>query len=93
MVVNALPRPLSSSAAALVADKQFKCTECGKCCTGSGNVWVKEAECVALAAHLDVQLDQFVTKYCNDSDEVVGWHTLKYKPGPDKVCLSTSQCS
>lgn len=79
---------MSGSAAALVANKHFRCTECGKCCTGKGDVWVNEAERVAIAAHLHVQLDQFVSKYCSDSGEVAGWHTLKYKAGPDKVCLS-----
>ena len=39
---------MNSSAAALVADKRFKCTECGKCCSGAGEVWVSEVECASL---------------------------------------------
>ncbi|KAL0022804.1 hypothetical protein WJX79_010485 [Trebouxia sp. C0005] len=34
-------KSVNSSAAALVADKRFKCTECGKCCSGAGEVWAR----------------------------------------------------
>lgn len=43
---------------------RFKCTECGKCCTGtSGFVWVSEEEMVAMAATLNLSLDLFKRKY------------------------------
>ncbi len=79
--------PLNSSAAVLVADKRFKCTECGKCCSGAGEVWVSEAECMGIAAHLNLQLQEFTSTYCKSFSKVVGWRMLKYKAGPDKVYL------
>ena len=43
---------------------RFKCTECGKCCTGSpGYVWVSEEEMCAMAAVLKISVDQFKRKY------------------------------
>lgn len=76
---------MNSSAAALVADKRFKCTECGKCCSGAGEVWVSEVECVGIATHLKLQLGDFFSTYCKSFSKVVGWRTLKYKAGQDKV--------
>lgn len=78
---------VNDSALALVADKTFKCTECGKCCTGAGEVWINEAECDKIAEHLVLDIDTFKQSYCKSYDKIAGWHALKYKPGPDKVCL------
>lgn len=82
---SASPKPVNRSAAALVADKRFKCTECGKCCTGNGEVWANMAECSAIAVHLQVPLDQFLDTYCKPYDNSPGWRRLKYKDNFDKV--------
>ncbi|KAL0051960.1 hypothetical protein WJX82_005435 [Trebouxia sp. C0006] len=50
LIITAQAKPLNSSAAALVADKRFKCTECGKCCSGAGEVWQS-----GWLAHAEVQ--------------------------------------
>lgn len=43
---------------------RFKCTGCGKCCTGpSGYVWVSPEEAQAMAEHLNISLDTFIKKY------------------------------
>lgn len=43
---------------------RFKCTECGKCCTGSpGYVWVTEEEMSAISAVLNITVDAFKKKY------------------------------
>ncbi len=43
---------------------RFKCTECGKCCTGApGFVWLTLEEMEAIAKHLDITLDLFKRKY------------------------------
>jgi uncharacterized protein len=43
---------------------RFKCTECGKCCTGSpGYVWVSEDEMQAMADFLAIPLKEFVRRY------------------------------
>lgn len=42
----------------------FKCTECGKCCTGSpGYVWVSPQEIEEMALFLNLPLDQFIQRY------------------------------
>lgn len=43
---------------------KFKCTECGKCCTGTpGFVWVLKDEIIAMAEFLRLSLDIFSEKY------------------------------
>lgn len=43
---------------------RFACTECGQCCTGpEGFVWVDESEIVAIADHLDLDVDTFGRRY------------------------------
>lgn len=38
---------------------RFRCTQCGKCCTGApGYVWVNDEEIAAIAAFLEIPLDQ-----------------------------------
>lgn len=79
------PKPVNRSAAALVANKRFKCTECGKCCTGSGEVYVNMAECSAIASHLRIPLDHFLETYCEQSANALGGRQLKSKDTLDKV--------
>ncbi len=43
---------------------RFQCTGCGGCCTGApGYVWVTRAEIAAMAAALDMDLEQFGSRY------------------------------
>lgn len=43
---------------------KFKCTECGKCCTGApGYVWVSEKEMEEMAAFLNLSLKDFMRTY------------------------------
>ncbi|KAL3140928.1 hypothetical protein ABBQ32_005458 [Trebouxia sp. C0010 RCD-2024] len=81
------PKPVNRSAAALVANKRFKCTECGKCCTGSGEVYVNMAECSAIASHLRIPLDHFLETYCEQSANALGGRQLKSKDTLDKDCV------
>lgn len=42
----------------------FKCTECGKCCTGApGYVWISEQEIADIAAYLTISVMEFRKKY------------------------------
>lgn len=42
----------------------FKCTECGKCCTGGpGFTWVTESEIQAIADYLKLPVEKFSRKY------------------------------
>lgn len=43
---------------------RFKCTECGKCCTGApGYVWVTVDEIIEMAKLLNISVDLFSKKY------------------------------
>ena len=43
---------------------RFKCTGCGKCCTGApGYVWVSGEEIATMASHLDISIEEFERKY------------------------------
>lgn len=43
---------------------QFKCTGCGKCCTGSpGYTWVSNSEIIAIADYLKISTEEFSNKY------------------------------
>lgn len=42
----------------------FKCTECGKCCTGApGYIWVSEQEIKNIANHLNLTIKEFSKRY------------------------------
>ncbi len=42
----------------------FSCTECGQCCTGApGYVWVSDEEIETMAAHLNLEVNQFSMRY------------------------------
>lgn len=42
----------------------FKCTECGKCCTGSpGYIWITEKEIAEMADFLKITIKTFSMKY------------------------------
>lgn len=48
---------------------RFKCTECGKCCTGApGYVWVTIEEITEMAELLNIPLDLFTRKYIRRRD-------------------------
>jgi uncharacterized protein len=43
---------------------RFQCTGCGDCCTGApGYVWVNQAEIIALADRLEMDVAKFEKKY------------------------------
>jgi Fe-S-cluster containining protein len=43
---------------------RFKCTGCGKCCTGSpGYVFLSVSDLERLAAHFSISLEEFAKKY------------------------------
>jgi len=60
----------------------FGCTRCGACCKGEGHVWVGEAEIEALAAHLDLRIEDFGRRYLRR----VG-HKVSLVDGPDGACV------
>lgn len=48
---------------------RFKCTECGKCCTGSpGYIWVTDEEIHSMAEVLNITVALFKRKYLRQRD-------------------------
>jgi len=48
---------------------RFKCTGCGKCCTGSpGYVFVSASDLEALAQHLQMPKEEFLKQYTHNVD-------------------------
>lgn len=71
---------------------QFKCTQCGRCCTGApGYIWVDESEILTLAAYLNMEAEEFAEKYLR---EINGRYSLKEMPKTyDCVFLKNNKCS
>lgn len=78
----------------LLDGKRFVCTECGKCCQGSGEVWANEAECAALARQLNMSLPHFLSRYTKSYSRKPGWRMLKNQANGDCVFLRDGkQCT
>ena len=71
----------SSPLVPLVEGKKFICTECGKCCTGAGEVWANFAEVTALAKATGLSEKHFITKYTKSYSKRPGWYMIKRKIG------------
>jgi uncharacterized protein len=71
---------------------RFKCTGCGKCCTGSpGYVFLSHADLARLSAHFDLTEAQFIQQYTRYID---GQYALLDRPGShDCLFLKNKQCS
>jgi Fe-S-cluster containining protein len=64
---------------------RFTCTECGDCCTGApGYVWVTRAEIEALAAAIQMKVEDFEDQYVR---QVGARKSLKEFPNGDCVFL------
>lgn len=73
---------------------RFKCTECGKCCTGpSGYVWVSEEEMSAMAQELSISVEVFKRKYTRVRDNRYALTERKTQAGDyDCVFLKDKKC-
>jgi uncharacterized protein len=66
---------------------RFKCTECGKCCTGtSGFVWVTTEEIGAMAAFLNIYIELFKRKYIRNRNNRFALIEKK-NPNGDLDCI------
>lgn len=72
----------------------FKCTECGKCCTGTtGFVWIEEAEMAAMANFLNISLELFKRKYIRRRNNRYALVEKKAKNGDyDCIFLKGKKC-
>lgn len=71
---------------------RFKCTGCGKCCTGSpGYVYLSKPDLEHLAAHFALSEEEFLQKYARDVD---GQYALLEEPETyDCVFLKNKRCT
>lgn len=74
---------------------KFKCTECGKCCTGpSGYVFISEEEIVQMATLLKISPDLFKRKYTRLCDNRYALTERKQLNGDyDCVFLEGKKCT
>ncbi len=71
---------------------KFKCTGCGKCCTGSpGYVFLSSTDLERLADHFSLSIEEFAKKYTRLVD---GKYALLDRPGSgDCIFLEKNQCT
>ena len=71
---------------------RFKCTGCGKCCTGSdGYVFLSPADLIALADHFKLSVTEFIDQHTRVVDNQI---CLLDSPGSDKcIFLKDNKCS
>ena len=69
----------------------FKCTGCGKCCTGApGYVWVDEKEMEAMASFLEISLKDFMRTYVRRVGQ--RYSLLESKKTFDCIFLRDKKC-
>lgn len=73
---------------------KFKCTECGKCCTGqAGYTWVTEEEILPMAHFLNCSVKDFKIKYIRRRDNRMALIEQKIGDGEYKcVFLKGKRC-
>lgn len=71
---------------------RFKCTSCGKCCTGSpGYVFLSQSDLERLLAHFAMSEEEFCRKYVRSVGE---YYSLIDQPGSNAcIFLKDNQCS
>lgn len=70
----------------------FKCTECGKCCTGGpGYVWITIEEMEKIATSLALPLDIFTRRYVKKVNN--RFSLVEKKPNYDCIFLENKRCT
>lgn len=71
---------------------RFKCTGCGKCCTGSpGYVYLSKPDVDRMTAHFQIEAPEFLEKYAKREGE---FYVLKDRTGShDCIFLENNRCS
>ena len=62
--------------------KAFECRQCGDCCYGEGGIFVDPGESERIARFLDVTLETFLSRFC---DEKYGRYYIR--TGSDNLCI------
>lgn len=61
---------------------RFECIQCGRCCTGTGIVWISPEECSTIADLLDLPRDVLVREYLVECE-----HGFVLRSHPDTSCV------
>jgi Fe-S-cluster containining protein len=70
---------------------KFKCTECGKCCTGGpGYVWIDVSEAANIASFLKISTEQFMARYTRLTFGRIA--LLEKQPTFDCIFLKDKKC-
>ena len=70
---------------------KFRCTACGKCCTGEpGFVWVRADDVVRMAAARGMTVEAFTTRFVRKVGDRL---SLKERHGGDCVMLEDGKCT
>ncbi|GIL64452.1 hypothetical protein Vafri_18371 [Volvox africanus] len=80
---------------ALVANRRFMCTMCGKCCTGDGEIWVSSEEAARIARHLNMSIQRFLDTHTKQYSKYKGWRMLKTGEGSSSCIFlgADNKCS
>lgn len=72
----------------------FKCTECGKCCSGpKGYIWITPEELTSMAAFLQISEKEFKIKYTRQRDNRISLTEKKNAFGEyDCIFLKEKKC-
>jgi Fe-S-cluster containining protein len=62
---------------------RFRCTRCGDCCRGAGNVWVRDEEIAPLAAAQKMTDDEFRSAYTRQ----LGRHGVLLRQKRNQECV------
>ena len=69
----------------IVKGRRFHCTECGKCCTGRGEVWIDTEDVTRLADRLEIQIHVFLSRYTKSYSRKPGFWLLRSQRNPSQV--------
>jgi uncharacterized protein len=73
---------------------RFKCTGCGKCCTGTpGYVWATFEEIQAMAKHFSLSVEEFSKKYVRKVGDRFALTEIRRGSNYDCVFLDGKRCT
>ena len=71
---------------------KFKCTQCGKCCTGEpGYVWLEPDDIETLSNHFELSFEEFLNTYCRVVNGRIS--LLEDSENFDCILLKNNQCT
>ena len=68
-----------------VKGKRFSCTECGKCCTGKGEIWLNSRDISRIADRLNIKTASFISGYTKAYSRAAGFRLLRSQRNATQV--------